>query len=735
MADPVRRGGTAAVAGLTTTSPAGTQVGDLVLVYTFERLGTGSASTLTLDGSMGRELCNLFHNDGSTDGALGVAAVIATSAGAQSYQGFTSSVGTETATGCEVVEAGTFDPTLANIRTATPVTATGTGVPNPPSVGSLDTGRAHYVAAISAWHMSSASAWTPTAPTNYTNLTHISASLNRELACSSRILSAGPSSEDPGTYGDSITPNGTCSFTLAVQGSVLPTLEDGSEEWSGAAGKSGALISAKLAIGAVAVAAGIAHGLLQQADDLPRAPQIQASESIEVIAVGRDPLPMVFIADDDIVPQPVAAILEVGESPVFRITRAQVPRPSWSDEDLPVRVALEESLWLELESRAIDVNVVGWPITGGTGVAPAAAVELVDETQWQPPTVVRTAWPIAAAWSVADDLPVVAPLDESLWSHQPSAPRPFLVLWQDLDGLVVPQPAAFVPEEDYWFQPAARRIAVEVVSWPVTGGLGAPASVADFVDDTYWQPHQPVVRKPIDTVWRVDDELPPAAADIVPVGSSAQRAVHKPVVLRWFGEDQFPQQAAPSPAFDETAWSVDKPLLRAAVVRLWGDEDFPQQAAPTPVWDETAAVLERPLQAAAVQRLWSGDDEFPQQAPAPALDESVWLMLEAAESSPVCNVWTLPDEIAYRAPPLEWDWQVYVPEPLRPHVTLFKDEQIAMPGWVVPPVYDWGARGRIGGLGRDPWGRIGSAVAQQENHGVGSEVAVDPHNGIGSEQA
>lgn len=219
MADPVRRGGTAAVSGLTTSSPSSTAVGDLVVVFTFERLGVGSASTLTLHSSMQRELCNHFHNDGSTDGSLGVACKIATAAGTQSYQGFTSSDGTATWTGCEVVQFGTYDQILANIKVATPATQTTNAVPNPPQVSSLDSARAHYVAAIAAWHLGSAATVTPTVPSSYSNLTHISGSATAELACSSRILASGASSEDPGTYGDDVAPNGTCSFTLAVQGS------------------------------------------------------------------------------------------------------------------------------------------------------------------------------------------------------------------------------------------------------------------------------------------------------------------------------------------------------------------------------------------------------------------------------------------------------------------------------------------------------------------------------------
>src|SRR5688572_19411031 len=99
MAAPTIRGQTAAVAGLTATSPSGTAIGDLVVVYTFERLGAGTATTLTKHSSMDAEIVNHFHNDGSTDGSLAAAYKVATSSGANSYQGFTSSVGTETWTG------------------------------------------------------------------------------------------------------------------------------------------------------------------------------------------------------------------------------------------------------------------------------------------------------------------------------------------------------------------------------------------------------------------------------------------------------------------------------------------------------------------------------------------------------------------------------------------------------------------------------------------------------------
>lgn len=218
MAAPTHRGSVAAVSGATTTSPSGTQVGDLVLVYTFERLGAGSASTLTKHSSMDAELVNLFHNDGSTDGAFGVAAKIATQAGAQSYQGFTSSTGTPTwFTGCVVLQAGTFAFNPANL---TPIprptfSQSTNALPNPASV-TLSASRDYQVIAIAAWHLGSAATVTPTAPTNYTNLVHVSGSQTVELASATRAITGGPTSEDPGTFGDDVAPNGTCGCTIGI---------------------------------------------------------------------------------------------------------------------------------------------------------------------------------------------------------------------------------------------------------------------------------------------------------------------------------------------------------------------------------------------------------------------------------------------------------------------------------------------------------------------------------------
>lgn len=209
MASPTRRNQTAPAAGLSVTSPSDTAVGDLVVVFTWERAGAG-VPTHTLQAGF-IEFQSINHNDGNTDGRLSVAGKIATAAGAQSYQAYTSSVGTETWTGCVTVTTGTYG--LDNIPSAQ-VSATGTGAPDPPNV-TLDSGRDWLVFAISAWHLTASQTLTPTAPTNYTLRAEVSGSATGDVALADRSLTAA-ASENPGAWADNQTPNGTCSVTLGI---------------------------------------------------------------------------------------------------------------------------------------------------------------------------------------------------------------------------------------------------------------------------------------------------------------------------------------------------------------------------------------------------------------------------------------------------------------------------------------------------------------------------------------
>jgi hypothetical protein len=220
MASPVIRGQTAPAAGGTVTSPAGTQVGDLVIVYTFERSGASiGATTLSVNsGANFNTIRNHHHDDGTTDGSLACAWKIATQVGQQSYQGFTSSTGSPVWwTGCTVLQVGTFD--TATIL-ATSLTQTTNAIPNPATISGLTAAREYLVVAVAAWHLGSSLTNAATAPSSYTNLVQLAGAATGDLAIASRAVT-GVTSEDPGTFGDDQAPSGTATITFAIASAIV----------------------------------------------------------------------------------------------------------------------------------------------------------------------------------------------------------------------------------------------------------------------------------------------------------------------------------------------------------------------------------------------------------------------------------------------------------------------------------------------------------------------------------
>lgn len=209
-ADVTIRGSTAATATNNPTSPAGTQVGDMVIVIHWTRNGAG-VPTHTLQSGF-TEIRSHGHDDGSTDGRLSVAYRIATSSGANGYNAYTSSAGTDYA-GIIVLQAGTFDPTtIADVQTS--ATTTGTGASNPPSV-TTPVARC-MVMAIAAYHLVSAATFNMTPPTNYTETWEMAGSVDVELAVATRILAAA-GAEDAAAWTDNGTPNGSSAMVLVFR--------------------------------------------------------------------------------------------------------------------------------------------------------------------------------------------------------------------------------------------------------------------------------------------------------------------------------------------------------------------------------------------------------------------------------------------------------------------------------------------------------------------------------------
>jgi hypothetical protein len=233
--------GTNGVAGGATTSPSGTLIGDLVIVVTWERMADGgSVPTHTVDGAGGYvEIKSQPHDDGTTDGRLSIAYKVATADGAQSYQAYTSSDGTDWWTGCVVIQKGTY--AVSTLPKSAGVTSTNNTVPNPPQVTGLASAIDYLLFAVAAWRLGSAAALNdvaPSTPAQYTIRSHTTGSNTGGYSACSRAGS-GITSEDPGSFGDAVTPTGTSSITFALAGI---SEADGAAAGAGDAAAAGATV-------------------------------------------------------------------------------------------------------------------------------------------------------------------------------------------------------------------------------------------------------------------------------------------------------------------------------------------------------------------------------------------------------------------------------------------------------------------------------------------------------------
>lgn len=216
MAAPVVRGRTAPVAGLATTATTATQVGDIVVVATWERNGAGAA-THTIQAGY-NQIANVEHNDGSTDGRLSIAWTRAASAGSANYQAFTSSAG-QTAATLSIVITGT-DVSTGGI-TMNANSQVSSALPDPP-ISDTFASSDRLILVFAGWHLSASATVTPTAPTNWTNLQHLAGASLLEFASAERGMTA-QTAVNPGTFGDDVTPNGTLAITVTFQNAQSQT--------------------------------------------------------------------------------------------------------------------------------------------------------------------------------------------------------------------------------------------------------------------------------------------------------------------------------------------------------------------------------------------------------------------------------------------------------------------------------------------------------------------------------
>lgn len=223
MAAPTIRGFTNSVLSDTgtVTSPAGTQVGDLVLCFVWSQ-GTNAPTAPAHSVQAGfTEVRSHSHNDGTTDGRLSIAGKVATVAGANSYQAYSISGATagQTCAAIVVITTGTYETNwpIGSWFQGT-VTGTGTTAPDPPAINALN---GDFLSlAIGAWHVTTAAATTTTAPTSWTEQvdgptgTHVT-----HLAVASRSYTAQTNvAVNPGVFVDNVTPNGTVGGHLIIPG-------------------------------------------------------------------------------------------------------------------------------------------------------------------------------------------------------------------------------------------------------------------------------------------------------------------------------------------------------------------------------------------------------------------------------------------------------------------------------------------------------------------------------------
>ena len=233
MTTPVLRGSTAPLPGrpdgtpfgqntLQATSPDTTLVGDLVLVVTWQGHSSPTSSALSIRAGY-TQLINYFHDDGSWDGSLGIAWIIATQAGAQVYQAFDSiSQTTDARTALRVYNSGTFDSSA--FPTATPVSfINDADAPDPGNISTLNSTRDYLVEAIGTWfHPTGTVNCIPGAPTGYGNLISTADAGWSELALANKAVS-GVSSENPGVFTDNVdatTNRGSVGGAVAILGAA-----------------------------------------------------------------------------------------------------------------------------------------------------------------------------------------------------------------------------------------------------------------------------------------------------------------------------------------------------------------------------------------------------------------------------------------------------------------------------------------------------------------------------------
>lgn len=212
VGNPVEINDTTVLAG---TSPAGTQVGDLVIVLVQTYSNSGTTPTHTLQPGF-TEIYSVTIVDGSNRFVQSAAYKVATVAGAQSYQPYQGGghAGNDSLVGFLVISAGTFD--AANPLAGTPTTTSSTTSSPPDSPAITTTVAEALVAAVGGWYYGgSDTTTTVTNPAGYTARLSVPGAEPAELAVAT-LEKAVAGAEDPGAWADNTSPLCTAAATFAI---------------------------------------------------------------------------------------------------------------------------------------------------------------------------------------------------------------------------------------------------------------------------------------------------------------------------------------------------------------------------------------------------------------------------------------------------------------------------------------------------------------------------------------
>lgn len=233
---------------------------------------------------------------------------------------------------------------------------------------------------------------------------------------------------------------------------------------------------------------------------------------------------------------------------------------------------------------------------------------------------------------------------------------------------VIPQPATFIPEEDYWLQLRPDPTEIFIIEWPGAGGIVSTPDTGVLEED--WQVWTPplVAAKPLYLPDATDNIVSPPAPFVPEEDYWLQLKADavEITVIEWPGTGGvISTSSAPLP-FDEEPWQVYTPaLLAARPLYLPDPEEIPALAIEQPT-ESTGSGFAPRADIRPTFVLWPSDDGLPQPAIPLNIDESDW------------QVWTpgwiiakplwLPDAnndlIVPQPLPLPSDedpWQVYTP--------------------------------------------------------------------------